>query len=460
MRTRPRTLNGCPRMWTGTFVLAGLLAVLGWPSSAFAVNRYAWPGGGGAAPCTSALNPCPLIADAIGASVAGDVIILGSGTFLEHGLMIPVGLTISGAGQGVSIMDAQGQDRHFLVDAPGGSVTIKDMTLTNGTADPADAGGGGAVRVSAGTLEVVRTEINQSAGHQGGAISCYVGCEGLTVRDSALAFNDSVLGGGAIFTLAETLVANSVLFGNTTAGLGGAIYSWETEPLTVRDTQIAGNSADQGGGIARQFGSTKILRSALISNSASSVGGGVFVYGDVGDELLVLNSTFSSNTATDGGAIYQSGGIGAWLGNLTMVDNLATVAGNADDITADGASVTLSNSILTHPTASANPECAGALAAAMGGSNNLIDTSANCVGAAGGFRLARVAAGALGPLGFNGSGPTQSYLLVPGGGGNRDPVDAVAGGCLNPRTGVALTQDQNLRARPVGGPGDIGATEY
>jgi predicted outer membrane repeat protein len=437
-----------------------LLTVLGPPSTAFAqVNRYAWPNGGGVPPCTNPFNPCPLLGDAIGASVAGDTIFLGTGTFLEHGLTIPAGLTINGAGVGLSIMDAQGQDRHFLVNAPGGLVTIQDMTLAGGAADPADAGGGGAVKVVAGTLEVVRTEISQSEGHQGGAISCYVGCAGLTVRDSSLISNASVLSGGAIFTLAETLVANSTLSGNATAGLGGAIYGWESAPLTVRDSQIAGNAADQGGGIARQFGSVKILRSALIGNSAASVGGGVFVYSNFGDELLVLNSTFSGNSAPDGGAIYQLGTIDASLGNLTMVDNVATVAGNADDITADGASITLSNSILTHPSGSANPECTGALATAMLGSDNLIDRNVSCVGVAGNFRRARIAVGVLGPLGFNGNGPTESYPVVPGGGGNRDPVDAVVGGCFNPRSGQALTQDQNLRTRPVGGPCTIGAVE-
>jgi hypothetical protein len=450
-------------MWTGTVLLAGLLTIVGPPSPAFAqVYRYAWPLGGGVPPCTNAFNPCPLLADAIGASVAGDIIVLGTGTFQEHGLTIPVGLTINGAGAGLSIMDAQGQDRHFVINAAGAAVTIKDMTLANGAADPADAGGGGAFKVSAGTLEAVRVEISQSQGYQGGAISCYVGCAGLTVRDSSLIGNSSTLSGGAIFTLAETLVANSTLSGNTTGGLGGAIYSWETGPLTVRDTQIAGNAADQGGGIARQFGSTKIYRSALIGNSAASVGGGVFVYSNAADDLLVWNSTFSGNAAPDGGALYQSGTVDAWLGNLTLVDNVASVAGNADDIRADGASITLSNSILTHPIGSANPECAGALAPAMLGSNNLIDRNASCVGVAGNFRRGKIALGTLGPLGFNGSGPTQSYTLVPGGGGNRDPVDAIVGGCFNPHSGAALSQDQNLRARPVGGNAlcDVGATEY
>lgn len=459
MRSRSSIGAGCHRKWTGTLFLAGLLAILGMPSSAFAqTTRYAWPNGGGVPPCIDPFNPCPLIADAIGASAAGDTIILGSGTFLEHGLTITFELTINGAGVGTSIIDAQGQDRHVLVDAPGDLVTIKDVTLVNGTADPADAGGGGAVRVSAGSLEVVRAEISQSEAYQGGAISCYQGCEELTVRDSSLVGNQSVLSGGAIYTQAETLVAKSTLTGNSTDGLGGAIYGFASGTVTVRDSQIAANSAvDGGGGIARQFGSMKILRSSLVGNSSATVGGAVFVYSNAAEELLVLNSTFSGNSAPDGGAIYQLGSFGAWLGNLTLVDNVATVAGNADDITADGASITLSNSIVTHPSGSANPECTGALAGAMLGSNNLIDTNASCVGA-GNFRRARIANGALGPLGFNGGGPTQSYPLVAVGGGNRDPINAVAGGCLNPRTGVALTQDQNLRPRAV--PGDIGAVVF
>jgi hypothetical protein len=61
----------------------------------------------------------------------------------------------------------------------GAVVTIKDMAFINGTADPADAWGGGALRVSAGTLEVLGIEISLSQGHQGGAISCYL----LGIRD-------------------------------------------------------------------------------------------------------------------------------------------------------------------------------------------------------------------------------------------------------------------------------------
>ena len=50
------------------------------------------------------------------------------------------------------------------------------------------------------------------------------------------------------------------------------------------------------------------------------------------DELLILNSTFSANLASSGGAVDVGVNNPAFLGNVTMVDNLATTAGQADDI--------------------------------------------------------------------------------------------------------------------------------
>jgi hypothetical protein len=434
------------------------------PSAAFA-QLYVSPGGTGTPPCINAMTPCPLIADALSTAVAGDTIILGQGVYLEQGLTILIGLTIKGAGLGLSIIDALAPDRHFVITAPSGSiVTIKDVTLGNGyvgTANLTYTAGGGAVLVSGGALELVQSEITQSEGYQGGAISCYVGCDGLTVRDSRLADNEAVLGGGAIYTQAPTLVETSGLLRNkSSSGNGGAIYNYMTD-LEVRGSRVTHNkAADAGGGIASQFGSTKILRSALIGNDTHSWGGGVYVYGDAAvaaGRLLMLNSTFSGNTGSNGGAIYQDGAGDAWLGNVTMVDNVATDVGGADDIAANGTTFTLSNSILTHPVGSTNPECGGALA--LAGSDNLIDT-ASC-GIAVTFWRGPINSGALGPLDFHG-GPTQSYSIIPGSVGTGDPIDAVVGGCFNPRSGAALTQDQNLHPRPVGAAVlcDIGSFEF
>jgi hypothetical protein len=217
-----------------------------------------------------------------------------------------------------------------------------------------------------------------------------------------------------------------------------------------------------GGGIASQFGaSTTIRQSALIGNIASSVGGGVYVDDNDAFALVVVNSTFSGNTGSDGGAIYingQSQGFDTALTYVTMVDNVATGANNADDIVTGGGTFTLSCSILTHPAGSSNPECGGTLIGALNGSDNLIDTNTSCLSAAANFRRGKIANGALGPLGPNG-GPTSTYPLTPGNGGLRDPVDAVPGGCSNPLLGAPITQDQRGQPRPSGPDFDIGAYE-
>ena len=104
MRTCPRPRTGYPRMWTGTFFLAGLLTALGWSSSAFAVNRYVNPTGTGGSPCNAA-NPCPTIKDAVDASnaalgVGGPDVIHVAGApppvplvYNENGLTISVELS-------------------------------------------------------------------------------------------------------------------------------------------------------------------------------------------------------------------------------------------------------------------------------------------------------------------------------------------------------------------------------
>jgi hypothetical protein len=460
MIARPRPRTGYPRKWIGTFFLTGLLTALLGPSSAFAVSRYVWPDGSGLPPCEDPFDPCPLIEFALSAANAGDRIILATGTYLERGLTISQPLTIEGATMDTSIIDAGLKHRHFTITA-GGTVVIRDLTLTNGTVTGFDEGGALLV-TQGGTLEVVNTKITDSHAFGGGAISCD-GCKSLEIRKSILK-NNTADKGGAINTDADTLVADSTIANNTAAVAGGGIYK-ERNELTVRDSEIVENGAEggDGGGIFSAQDKTKIVRSAFIKNSALGNGGGVSVHGfglGPDNELLILNTTFSANTASSGGAIDVGTNNTAPLGNLTMVDNLATTAGEANDIKFASANitVTLSNSILTHPAGSTNPEC-GSGGGAMTGSNNLIDTDMSCLGAAG-FRLGQIAAAALGPLNFHG-GRTRNYSIIPAGGGADDPVDAVMGNCLNPLTGAPINQDQKWKARPNPNTGecDIGSVE-
>jgi predicted outer membrane repeat protein len=449
-----------------TFAMAGTLAVSMWPASGQAAVLFAKVVAAGAGTCNSPANAGTL-SNCIALAVAGDHIRALAGTHVLSGVTIAVPLTINGDGMGTSIVDAHLNDRHFVV-APGvgGSVLIKDLTLTNGSA--VAAGGafadGGALQVTSGSLELVRTEITNSTADAGGAISCN-GCTELTVRDSRLVGNTATTDGGAIETDADTtLVANSLLQGNKAGDQGGGIYK-QRNSITIRDSEIVANtSAGDGGGLFSATDYTTVRRSAFISNSSSGDGGGVSMHGNaVTDESLILNSTFSANVASSGGAVDVGVINPAFLGNVTMVDNLATTAGQADDIESSSAlvSITLSNSIVTHPTiGGVNPECGNAGApVTLAGINNLIDTSTNCLPSAAGFRIGAITAGTLGGLNFH-DGPTRSYSLV-NVAGNNAVDNPVVGQCLNPRSGVVVERDQRFHSRPVGAGAlcDIGSFE-
>jgi predicted outer membrane repeat protein len=448
------------------FVLAGALAVSFAPASVDAAVLFADLVAAGTGSCNSLINAGTL-ADCINVAVAGDNIVVMPGTHVASGLTIPVSVTINGGGMGVSTIDAQSTGRHFIVDpGAGGSVVIKDVTLTGGNAlAVGQFEDGGAVQAVTGVLELVRTEILNSSAFEGGAISCD-GCDELNVRESRLSGNTATTDGGAIISDADiTLVANSTIQGNTAGDDGGGIYK-VNDSITIRDSEIVENAANggDGGGLYSSHDDSKILRSAFIGNTATGNGGAVSVHGaNVVDELLVLNSTFSANAASSGGALDIGVNNPAWIGNATLVDNLATTAGQADDIESSSALVTinLTNSIVTHPAiGGVNPECGNAGAAVtLNGTGNLIDTAASCLGNGAGFRIAAITAGTLGSLDFHG-GPTRVYSLVNVAGNNAIDNPAV-GLCLNPRSLDVLDRDQRSRPRPTvaGGLGDIGAFE-
>src|SRR5438067_2072693 len=118
---------------------------------------------------------------------------------------------------------------------------------------------------------------------------------------------------------------------------GGGIYNFESA-LTVISCALAGNSAlgqqGQGGGI--------------FSNGGGAGGAA---------SLTIINSTFSGNAATTGGAIENNGSSGIanlTISNSTLSGNSASfVGGGVDDHTASGtATVTITNSTLSENTSS------------------------------------------------------------------------------------------------------------
>jgi N-acetylneuraminic acid mutarotase len=148
--------------------------------------------------------------------------------------------------------------------------------------------------------------------------------------------------GAAPFRIFHVMLGHNVIIeaitisnGSVLDTFGGGIYNFESA-LTVISCALAGNSAlgQQGSG------------GGIYSNGGGAGGNA---------SLTIINSAFSGNTATTGGAVGNNGSSGManlTISNSTLSDNSASfVGGGVDDHTASGtASVTITNSTLSENT--------------------------------------------------------------------------------------------------------------
>jgi hypothetical protein len=339
-------------------------------------------------------------------------------------------ITISGAGAGVTIIDANQIDRVIHVH-PNRVAAISDVTIRNGYLAGANANGGGIY--NEGSLTVSRAAI--SANHvsvgQGGGIN-NAPLASLTLLNSTLSQNSSDYIGGAIGNFGSLDLHNSTLSLNTALIVGGAIYSSGT--LKVSGSTIFGNGSRDGGGIYTGTGTVYVINSTISQNYANTNGGGIAKYGPSG-LVALYNTTIIDNDADHDRD--QNGGIGggvyAEAGARFMVVN-ALIAGNT---------------ILDAPF---SDDCNGTLEAY---GLNLIGDESGC-SIPNAFNAGLISPNSFGPLQNNG-GPTLTYALLPGSNAIDTTVDGL--GCVD-ETGAQLTVDQRGAPRPVGARCDVGAFEY
>jgi predicted outer membrane repeat protein len=193
-------------------------------------------------------------------------------------------------------------------------------------------------------------------------ISSKVSISGLTIANGNAPFS----GGGIAFGGAgNTLtVANCIFSGNSAANKGGALACGEAQgtgpQLAIINSTFSDNTATSGGAIDlggsgfyfTQGCGTTIENSTITGNRASSLGGGICNRGG----LWVQTSTISANESTDGGGIHNIGSVA--LVNSTISGNSASGEGGGiksygpQAITAPG-TVTTTNTTISGNSASA-----------------------------------------------------------------------------------------------------------
>jgi hypothetical protein len=238
----------------------------------------------------------------------------------ENGLPV-VTTPISVNGKGATI-DGTGAVRVFEVDGPGGSLSLRDVTITGGSADI----GGGIANIG-GTVTLNHSQVtgNTALVAGGGVASATLDPSSvakLTLNQSTVSDNQQTLppgqdmngglgGGGILNILGSVSLNQSRVDGNTAqGGVGGGIANGDYftgsssgSVLTVNGSEVNDNTAPNagGGGIQNALGSVTVNNSQV--NGNSSLNGGGISSGNQGNptvtaHLTLNNSQVDGNTAT------------------------------------------------------------------------------------------------------------------------------------------------------------------
>ena len=126
-------------------------------------------------------------------------------------------------------------------------------------------------------------------------------------------------GGGAALNKGTLTVSQSVLSNNaTSAGGGGIANHLDGAALTIVDSTLSGNSASIGGAIVNFLGTVTIVNSTIANNESRNNGGAVI---NGNGAVTIRNSTVSGNTADNsGGGVDNQGTL--YLYNTIVAGNL------------------------------------------------------------------------------------------------------------------------------------------
>jgi predicted outer membrane repeat protein len=303
---------------------------------------------------TSADSGAGSLRNAIASAQAGDTIKFAS-TLANKVIKLTTGqinitknLTIDGSGAANLKISGNSAGRVLNVEK---NIDAKVENLT--IADGYTTSSGGGIKVGQyGSLTVVNCRFNNNRGGKGGGI--YVGYSAkATVLNSSFDRNDGTLtnsghSSGAISTYGSgELTVKDCQFTNNKGVNGGAIYSL-LGGLTVEKSVFRNNSSagDVGGGAIFTDGANPVGRGSSVGgviairgsrfegNQTHGEGGALLLYGYGPDKILLENSTIVGNTAhLSARGIGRGGGLRAnsalTIRNVTFANNTADKQGGA-----------------------------------------------------------------------------------------------------------------------------------
>ncbi len=243
------------------------------------------------------------------------------GAFYNEGTLIVKDITITG--------NHTNNADNPSYDLKGGAIyNTGTLTITNvEISDNYSGDNGGAIyNTSSGTATLNRVTFkeNESVNYYGGAIAN----EGtLTLNKCTFKDNTAKENGGAIYNSGSVTVTGGK-FAENTAKDAGAIYNTSSGTITLSDVSVNSNTTTvRGGGAIANYGTATLTDCDVWGNSAKTNGGAIWSGGSDSASLTVTNCDISSNSCeeTGGGICLRQGVLNA--SGSTFSNNSATNGG-------------------------------------------------------------------------------------------------------------------------------------
>jgi predicted outer membrane repeat protein len=201
------------------------------------------------------------------------------------------------------------------VVSAGGAVVVKSATFTNNySGNSVGNPGGGGISQDGGTLAVTSCIFTGNQSSHGGAIAFANGTKAVIASSkfslNVASRNDGYLGGGAIYleNVAKWQVAADTFTANSTASAGGAIAAFGGDGEITKSTFRASAAKDGGAFYFSQNAgpaSVLISNSRFTTNTATDNGGAIRLFST---SMTLKGSTFDHNfSGQDGGAVFANG---------------------------------------------------------------------------------------------------------------------------------------------------------
>jgi CSLREA domain-containing protein/uncharacterized repeat protein (TIGR01451 family) len=275
-----------------------------------------------------------------GTQVVGNLAPFGGGVFVDQGQV-----TVS-AGEVSSNTAIYGGGGLCIY---GGSATIGGGSIVSNTAA---AGGGLFVYGAPVTLSGGAIWGNSAATYGGGVFLALPTSAFTQTGASTITLNIADNGGAVCALDGTTVLSGGLVLSNTAYTSGGGVFVYaNTSRLEISGMQVLGNTAgDSGGGIYVYQGSAAISRAHIAHNRADDYGGGIFLF--QGSVAVTAGQVTHNTVLHDGGGFYNLGGA------LTLVN--ATVSGNSATAGPGGALCAMGGTtVLTHTTVASNTAASG-----------------------------------------------------------------------------------------------------